>query len=258
MYRLEREDFVKFPYVLLWSGLAFQAGFINAFGFLACGKYVSHVTGFGTQIGVALADHEIMVGIELLSFPASFILGSFVSGLFTSARLERNEVPLYGFITSLLPIMIAAVWLSGSWGAFGFFGERLLLPQDFILLFLLSFICGMQNGCYATLTKGQIRTTHLTGISTDIGTDLARMLFGNLSKSEYELTRRTNLSRIMTFSAFAIGSVVCVVCGKQFGYSALLVPFATAVMACMMIRKIHIMLNERFKKTISLRMAANT
>lgn len=257
MYRLEREDFVRYPYIFLWSALAFQAGFINAFGFLACGKYVSHVTGFGTQIGVALADHEIMMAIELLGFPASFILGSFTSGLFTSARLERNEVPLYGFITSLLPTMIATVWLSGLWGAFGFFGERLLLPQDFILLFLLSFICGMQNGCFATLTKGQIRTTHLTGISTDIGTDLARLLFGKLSKNEHQLTRRTNISRIMTFFSFAIGSVVCVVCGKQFGYSALLVPLTTAIIGCIMIRKIHVMLDQRFKKTISQNLAVN-
>lgn len=264
MYRLEREDFVKSPYVFLWSALAFQAGFINAFGFLACGRYVSHVTGFGTQIGIALAESKLWIAIELLGFPASFILGSFISGFYTSARLERNEVPLYGLITSLLPIIISAVWLSGSWGAFGFFGEPLMLPYHFILLFLLSFICGMQNGCFATLTKGQIRTTHLTGISTDIGTDLARLWFGRLSKNEFELTRRINTSRIMTFFSFAIGSVVCVVCGKQFGYSALLVPFSTAIIVCIIIRNIHLLLDQRFKKQfatnqeLNLKMQANS
>lgn len=251
MYRLEREDFVKSPYVFLWSALAFQAGFINAFGFLACGRYVSHVTGFGTQIGIALAESKVWMAIELLGFPASFILGSFISGFYTSARLERNEVPLYGLITSLLPLIIATVWFSGVRGAFGVFGEPLLLPYHFILLFLLSFICGMQNGCFATLTKGQIRTTHLTGISTDIGTDLARLWFGRLSKTEFELTRRTNISRIMTFLSFAIGSVVCVVCGKQLGYSGLLIPFTTAIIVCILIRKIHVLLDQRFKKQIT-------
>lgn len=247
MYRLDREDFVKSPYVFLWSALAFQAGFINAFGFLACGRYVSHVTGFGTQIGIALAESNVPMAIELLGFPASFILGSFTSGFFTSARLERNQVPLYGLITSMLPIVIATVWFSGLRGAFGFFGEPLLLPHDFVLLFLLSFICGMQNGCFATLTKGQIRTTHLTGISTDIGTDLARLWFGRLTKSEFELTKRTNISRVVTFFSFAIGSVVCVVCGKEFDYSALLVPLSTSIAVCIMVRKIHVLLDQRFK-----------
>lgn len=248
MYRLEREDFVKSPYIFLWSTLGFQAGFINAFGFLACGRYVSHVTGFGTQIGVALGEKNPLLAVELLGFPLSFIFGSFFSAFFTSARLERGQVPLYGFVTALLPIVIAGLWFFGLQGYFGPFGEGLILPHDFALLFLLSFACGMQNGCFATLTKGQIRTTHLTGISTDIGTDFARMWFGQLSKTEYKLTKRTNISRIATFVSFALGSILSALVSKALGYSALIVPLFTAAVVCLAIRKIHMVLDLRFKK----------
>lgn len=251
MYRLDREEFVKSPYVFLWSTLAFQAGFINAFGFLACGKYVSHVTGFGTQIGVALADKELLMALELLGFPISFVLGSFTSAFFTSARLEQRKVPWYGFITSLLPAVILTLLVCSKTGMFGPFGEQLIAPHDFALLFLLSFICGMQNGCFATLTKGQIRTTHLTGISTDIGTDFARMWFGRLPENEYELTKRTNISRILTFISFAVGSIVSVQAGNSLGYSALIVPLVTATAVCLAVRKIHLIMDQRFGKELA-------
>ena len=107
MYRLEREEFIETPYVSLWSLLGFQAGFVNAFGFLACGRYVSHVTGFGTQIGVAFAERQPLIGLELLGFPVSFILGAFFSGFHTSARLERDLRPRYDLITLLLPLLQA-------------------------------------------------------------------------------------------------------------------------------------------------------
>lgn len=248
MYRLEREDFVQTPYISLWAMLGFQAGFINAFGFLACGRYVSHVTGFGTQIGVAAAEKNLWLAIELLGFPLSFIFGAFVSAFFTSARLERGLVPRYGLITLMLPVVVVLLGIAGSAGVFGPFGGPLIRVHDLALLFLLSFVCGMQNGCFATLTKGQIRTTHLTGISTDIGTDLARLWFGKLGPKEYELTRKTNLSRIATFCAFSLGSIVSVHLARKLGYAALLFPLITATVVFVSVRRIHLLLNMRFAR----------
>src|SRR3954471_6328342 len=99
MYRLEREEFVKTPYVGLWALLGFQAGFINAFGFLACGRYVSHVTGFGTQIGIALANNNLLFAIELFGIPIWFVIGSFLSSLITSVQIERGLKPRFDIVT---------------------------------------------------------------------------------------------------------------------------------------------------------------
>lgn len=229
MYRLEREQYLQSPYVPIWATLGFQAGYINAFGFLACGRFVSHVTGFGTQIGLAVASSEFLFALELIGFPLSFILGAFSSSFLTSVRLELNLKPQYHLITLLLPLILIALMGAGMYGAFGPFGEQLILPRDFALLFLLSFVCGMQNGCFATLTKGQVRTTHLTGISTDLGTDLARLMFGNLSFHEYRLTRATNIVRVATFLAFAVGSIMSVIISQHLGYGALFAPCVTSM-----------------------------
>jgi uncharacterized membrane protein YoaK (UPF0700 family) len=253
MYRLERTDFVKSPYLSLWATLGFQAGFINAFGFLAFGRYVSHVTGFGTQIGVALGNQKPWFALELLGFPLSFILGSFFSGYFTIAKIERGEKPRYDLITLLLPLILITLLFFCELGVFGVFGEQLISQRDFALLFLLSFVCGMQNGCFATMTKGQIRTTHLTGVSTDIGTDLARLWAGKISGEERTLTQRTNLSRIVTFSFFALGSIVSVIVSKRFDFWALLIPSLTSLFVFFAVRRIGRMLDYRFRNEVLLR-----
>ncbi|PIT99278.1 MAG: hypothetical protein COT74_09730 [Bdellovibrionales bacterium CG10_big_fil_rev_8_21_14_0_10_45_34] len=250
MYRLEREEFVKSPYIALWSLLGFQAGYINAFGFLACGRYVSHVTGFGTQIGIALGTRSITFAIELLGFPIFFILGSFCGAIVTAARIERGLKPWFGFVTASIPLLLLCLYVFGFLGWFGAFGEELLLARDFFLLFLLSFICGTQNGCFAVMTKGQIRTTHLTGISTDIGTDLARLWFGNLDNKERGVTQRTNFSRIATFVFFAMGSIVSVHFSGRWGYSSLAIPLATSVVVFLAVRLISKVLDHRFSPNL--------
>ncbi len=243
MYRLEREEFLKFPIIGLWAILGFQAGFINSFGFLACGRFVSHVTGFGTQIGMAIGENRLWLAVELLGFPLSFILGAFFSGLFTSVKIEQGLRPRYDLITLFLPLILTLVGIFGWLGLFGDFGEVLRETRDFILLFSLSFACGVQNGCFATMTRGQIRTTHLTGISTDIGTDLARFYFGKLSRTERNLVLRANVSRIATFVFFALGSIISVLATQQMQYSALLFPMLSSFIVFIVVVKVSSEMN---------------
>lgn len=229
MYRLEREAFLKKRFIAIWAVLGFQAGFINSFGFLACQRFVSHVTGFGTQVGVALAEGRFWLAVEMLGAPFFFILGAFLNGCITVARIERGKRPRYDWIMLLIPALIGMCAISGFFGAFGAFGENLLLPRDFMLLFTLSFVCGLQNGCFATMTRGQIRTTHLTGISTDIGTDLARVFFGSLEERELILIHRTNFSRIATFVAFTCGAIFSALLDRAYQWASLLVPMLTSI-----------------------------
>jgi len=257
MYRLERESFLTYPLIALWSLLGFQAGFINSFGFLACGRFVSHVTGFGTQIGVALGGQNYALAVELIGFPLSFIFGSAVSGFWTSARLDRHLKPRYELVTALLPLGLLAAMLVGFHGDFGAFGQA-DAQIGLLLLFVLSFLCGMQNGCFATVTKGQIRTTHLTGISTDIGTDLARLFFGRLAGPERELVLRANISRCLTFTGFACGSILSVLASQHLEYLALAVPVFTSSIAYLTVMKISVAMDARLVPALNFNAIENT
>ena len=229
MYRLEREDFLRSKYIVLWSVLGFQAGFINSFAFLVGGRYVSHVTGFGTQVGFALGKDEYLFSAEFLLIPVFFIFGSFLSGLVTSARIERNLKPHYDYLMLSKPLIIFVLMILAYMGIFGDFNDPVInIEKAFFSLFLAS-LCGLQNGCFSTMTKGQIRTTHLTGISTDLGTDLARRFFGNLSNSEKRYVNRINFCRVSTVLSFAVGAVASALFSSSLGYAALMVPAVLSI-----------------------------
>jgi len=246
MYRLEREEFVREPYRYLWGLLAFQAGFVNAFGFLSFGRFVSHVTGFGSQVGLALAHKDFFFAFQMLGFPIFYMLGSFLNGLLTIARIERNEKPHYELVTALFPVAFTMLLFLGLQGVFGRFGEQLIYVRDFVFLYVLSFVCGLQNGCFATLTKGQVRTTHLTGITTDLGTDLARLLGGKLRSPERQLTVDTNVTRVVTFAAFSVGSVASVLASTKLGHRALTVPLFTSLAVLAAVQVIEARLEAEF------------
>ena len=229
MYRLQPQDFLKKRFLGLWSLLAFQAGFINSIGFLACQRFVSHVTGFGTQVGLTAGEGKYLLALEMLSAPAAFIFGAWFNGWLTVARQSRGLAPRYDWVTLLMPVALAALLIAGDQGAFGKFGEPLILTRDFVFLSSLSFLCGMQNACFATLTRGQIRTTHLTGISTDFGTDLALTLNGQLPKMERRLARKRNTMRTATFAAFSTGALFSALVDARLEYWSLLIPTGTSL-----------------------------
>ena len=250
MYRLDREQFVASRYWGLWTLLGFQAGYVNAFGFLACGRYVSHVTGFGTQMGTAFATTGALHALELFGFPLFFIGGSFLNSYHTIARLERGEKPRFKIMTLALPVGFTLLLVAGVSGAFGPFDAQTALAHEVFLLYLLSFLCGLQNGCFATLTRGQIRTTHLTGISTDIGTDFARLWYGRLKDDEHTLTYNMNFCRILTFAGFTIGSIGSVLMCQLFQYSAMGVPVVTSLIAYASIGRVQRFLDLKYKSRL--------
>lgn len=250
MYRLDREQFVTFRYWGLWTLLGFQAGYVNAFGFLACGRYVSHVTGFGTQMGVALATTSLLQTIKLFGFPLFFIGGAFFNSYHTVARLERGLQPRFQIMTLTLPIGFSVVLVAGVTGALGAFDTHTVVHEVFFL-YVLTFLCGLQNGCFATLTRGQIRTTHLTGISTDIGTDFARLWYGRLKDDEYVLTYNMNFCRILTFAGFTTGSIVSVLMTQTIQYSAMALPVVTSLIAYASISRVQRYLDLRFQSRLT-------
>jgi len=240
MYALDPQDYVKKRFIGLWNLLSFQAGFINSLGFLACQRFVSHVTGFSTHVGMSLGDGQYWYALELFTAPLSFIFGSWFSGYLTVARRSHGREPRYDLATLLIPMILFAMMIGGLWGHFGVFGGPHSFKQDGVLLNTLTFLCGIQNACFATFTKGHIRTTHLTGISTDLGTELSLTLHGNLNPEEKFLAIRRNLLRITTFSSFSIGALFSALIAPIMGYSSFLIPFSTSafVAALFLVRRI--------------------
>lgn len=151
--------------------LAFIAGAINAGGFLAVQQYTSHMTGIvsGMADHLALGDYALL----LAGFGAilSFLLGATCTALMVSHARQRRMHSEYA-----LPLLLEAVLLLG----FGLLGGHLATIAGLFVpltVMLLCFIMGLQNALITKLSRAEIRTTHMTGIITDIGIELGKMAY---------------------------------------------------------------------------------
>jgi len=150
--------------------LTFVAGAANAGGFMVVDQYTSHMSG----IVSSLADN-LVIGDLLLLFHGMVALAAFLSGAATSAIMinwarRRDLRSQYA-----LPITFEAVLLS-------LFGITNILPATFataLIIALLCYVMGLQNAMITKLSGSRIRTTHVTGMVTDIGIELGKLVYRN-------------------------------------------------------------------------------
>jgi len=153
--------------------LAFVAGAINAGGFLAIGHYTSHMTGIVSSMADNLVLGQGRLVLAALGAVAAFLGGAATTALLVNFARRRRLVSEYA-----LPLLFEA----GLLLLFGVLGARLAAPDGSALAItalLLCYVMGLQNAVITKLSRAEIRTTHMTGIVTDIGIELGKLLYWN-------------------------------------------------------------------------------
>lgn len=184
--------------------LAAVAGAANAGGFLAVGYYTSHVTG----ILSAMADHAAL-GLLHLTLAGMVAILCFGAGAATAAILI-NWGRRRGLHSQLaLPIMLEA----GLLLVFGLLGAHLgayhwwYVP---VTVLLLCYVMGLQNALITKASRAEIRTTHVTGIVTDLGIECGKWMYWNVGagvdKVRADRRRMRRLGALL--AAFFAGGVV--------------------------------------------------
>ncbi len=202
----------------LGFALAFVAGAINAGGFLAVQQYTSHMTGIVSAMAdnIALGAYDLVLGGAggLLSF----LLGAACSAIMVNYSRRRR---LHGEFA--LPLLLEAFLLL----CFGLLGARLATVAGLfvpVTVMLLCFIMGLQNALITKLSKADIRTTHITGIVTDIGIELGKSLYWNSSGSSKQPPVAVNRAKLQMLTllalSFFLGGVVGAFGFKYLGYIA--------------------------------------
>ncbi len=157
----------KLP-VWVWIGallLAFTAGYVNVFVLeSALRQSVTHHSGNASAIALAVARGAYAQALYFFFLVLAFTLGSVLSGfLIRDYHLKLGR--RYG-----VSLMLESVAIVLAWALF----ER--MPRASLLL--LSGASGLQNALATTYSGAIIRTTHLTGVFTDIGVLLGNRLAG--------------------------------------------------------------------------------
>lgn len=221
--------------------LAFMSGTINAGGFLACGRFVTHVTGFAAFFGIDVANGQYTLALGMLVVPAVFLAGSFVSGWLIDVRLRQRKDPRYDLVMIMVTLLLLAATIAGNIGLFGrFHTGGVAVETDIGLLMLLSFASGLQNAMISTSSGAVIRTTHLTGLTTDLGIGLAKAISDrrSIQRTKELVDNRVRVGLIMSFVA---GSITGTVAFLKFNYSGFLLPTIISLYMT------HLVLNHKAK-----------
>lgn len=213
--------------VMIWLIMSFQAGLLNIGGLLAGHQYVSHITGFASSFGVAISNGNLSLALRVAGVPIVFMIGAMVSGYFVDVRIKLNKAPKYYITFGIMFILTLIVFIGGVAGLLGAFGHE-SDETSYLLLIMLCFICGIQNGTISTVSKSVVRTTHLTGITTDLGLSLVRLFNRTaIEINEFE-EKRASLMRIGLIVFFILGSALGGIIFSKIGFWGFSVPMLIA------------------------------
>lgn len=201
--------------------LAFNAGALNAGGFLVVNLYTSHMTGFVS----ALADN-LVLGQMAMVLAAIGALSAFVGGAASTAILVNWAQQRHLHSRYALPLLLVAVLML----VFGLVGAVTLdwrtpfaVPMTVLLL---SYMMGVQNATVTKLSSSQIRTTHMTGVVTDLGIELGKALYWNRTGAPPEQQVRASRERVRLFAGllamFLVGGIVGAYGFKYVGFVSVL------------------------------------
>lgn len=187
--------------------LSFIAGMVNAVGYLGFQQQaVTHLTGTTTLFGLAISQGRASDASHLLAILGSFLFGTVLSGfLIQNSTLKLGQ--RYGVA---LLIESGLLWLA----------IPLFHRQSPLAEYLASCACGLQNAMASTYSGAVIRTTHVTGLFTDIGISLGHLIRGLPIDFRY-----LALGLLLIF-AFCAGGVGGGLAFKRMTYDALYIPVA--------------------------------
>lgn len=215
----------------LGRSLAFVAGAANAGGFVAVGQYTSHMSGIVSSTADSLALGDIGLAGAGFASLLSFMCGAAASALMINWGRRRALRSLYA-----MPLMLEAMLLL----AFGFLGANLEAHRVLFVpatVALLCFVMGLQNAMITKISKAEIRTTHVTGLVTDMGIELGKLFYwngplaGDMREHSPVLADRGRLALLASLlAAFFCGALAGAVGFKHMGFIAT-VPLATVLVA---------------------------
>lgn len=180
------------------SVLSFVAGIVNVAGFLAVQKLTTNVTGHFAFFVDEVLQLRFWNGFVYFLYIFFFLLGAFVSSFLVELVSRKNEN-----FTYIMPIVIEIMLLISC----AVFGKNLIENYGNSIACTLLFSMGLQNSLVTKISNSIVRTTHLTGLFTDLGIELAQLFF----YSQYDLKQKLFFSirlRLTIISFFFMGGII--------------------------------------------------
>jgi uncharacterized membrane protein YoaK (UPF0700 family) len=177
------------------SLLSFVAGIVNVAGFLSVQRLTTNVTGHFAFFVDEIFKLNFWQGFIYFLYIFFFFLGSFVSNLLVEIISKRSDRLIY-FIPTIIESIILFL--------LAVFGQFLISKNPDLLACSLLFAMGLQNSLVTTISNATVRTTHLTGLFTDLGIELSQLFFYKQKDQKDKLHSSIKL-RLTIIAFFFIG-----------------------------------------------------
>jgi uncharacterized membrane protein YoaK (UPF0700 family) len=198
--------------LLLASSTALAAGMTNVAGAMACYLFTANVTGHVASFAQHLLRDKWFE--MLMAFAALFM---FFLGAFTANFLIRSFEHKGAYKAFAIPFVleIAVLLLIGL---YGITSSNQAEYYTELLAGGLLFSMGLQNSTVTVITGGSVKTSHLTGLFTDLGSEVAEWLHPKTQKTD-ALKGKLNL-RFNILAYYIAGGILGGYVFIQFGFVA--------------------------------------
>lgn len=180
------------------SLLSVVAGVVNVVGFLSVQRLTTNVTGHFAYLLDEVYKMNFLNAIVFFLYIFFFLLGSFFSNLLVEIISRKSERYIYiipAFIEAIILIFIALV------------EAKFWVNNPDVIACSLLFAMGLQNSLVTSISNAIVRTTHLTGLFTDLGIELSQLFFYRQPEQRKKLTSSIRL-RLTIIACFFLGGII--------------------------------------------------
>lgn len=200
---------------ILLSGVA---GSINAAGFQATGYFSANQTGNVSALSDYTAIGQASVAALFGLLVIAFVGGALCSGLLIERGRRTGMASIYAVNIAVEGVLLLMVGLA-----------LIVLPfvNGIPLVICLSFAMGMQNATTSRISQARVRTTHVSGMATDIGLGLASLIVPSPESPQAIARLKLYAATIVSF----VGGGIAGVAIYTFAGGFLFIAAATALFA---------------------------
>lgn len=200
----------------LASILSGVAGTVNITGVLSVSTLTTNVTGHFAFFSEVLLLKNYRMAIVYMLYILFFLLGAFISGLLIELIAKHKYQLAY-----TLPLSIEIIIFTCG-ALIGFLSPDYRISPVCLSLSLL-FAMGLQNALVTKISQSVVRTTHLTGLFTDLGIELSQLIFYRSASDKLKL-RRSIFLKFMIIISFFSGGITGGFLYLHFGLKTLMFP----------------------------------
>lgn len=179
--------------------LSFVAGIVNVTGVLSVQTLTTNITGHFAYFAEEIMKRDYAAAIPFFVFTVFFLFGAFTSN-FLAELISRKHPNL----SHVIPIALEMIILI-SVGIFGV-QSSLSSSEGKWIAFAMLFAMGIQNSLVTKISQSTVRTTHLTGLFTDLGIELSQLFFYKKPEENKKLKTSIYL-RLSIIIFFFIGCI---------------------------------------------------